>query len=376
MYVTVDNILGADDAVSSVISVVLMVAIVVILGAVVSVFALGIGESVDSTVPSANFEFEYESSGGEVTVTHSNGDSLSGSQVRFAGAATEQTSFGGTDWGTGEISAGDSATVKVDRGETLRVVWQADDGSGQTATLGEYEVPDEGLIHSISGIITGGDIQPDGNGLTVDVSSDIEQLQGGSAEARIFTDGTLYTTTTISGSGEQTLLSSSQTLYNTDYEVRAYETSNYNNEVGRFGPDKEPSSATIGGITGDINGGPWMNSDGKVSVSLSSIKSNDNGVGDDGGDVYVVVDDDDDLDQGGAEGDAGEAKGYVSETDTYVSFTFSGGDSDQANDHIYSDETMTVKIYDNESHYDNNPGSPLDTGTKKADEGGADFTRP
>jgi FlaG/FlaF family flagellin (archaellin) len=135
------NIRSADDAVSSVISVILMVGVVVILGAVVSVFALGFGESLDSTGPPASFEFKVLDTG-DIEVTHTSGATLNGDQLRFAGAAHEKTSFGGiTEW-SGEITAGDSATVNVKGGKTLRLIWQSPEAD-KTATLSEYNVPDD-----------------------------------------------------------------------------------------------------------------------------------------------------------------------------------------------------------------------------------------
>jgi len=50
-----------------------MVSIVVILGAVVSVFALGLTESVSETAPQAQFEFEFD---GNVTATDKDGNSV------------------------------------------------------------------------------------------------------------------------------------------------------------------------------------------------------------------------------------------------------------------------------------------------------------
>ena len=92
------DIRSAEDAVSPVISAILMVAITVILAAVVSVFALGLVESVDSTGPTASFEFEVLDTG-DIAVTHASGNTLNGDQLRFAGAALEQTSIGSiTEW--------------------------------------------------------------------------------------------------------------------------------------------------------------------------------------------------------------------------------------------------------------------------------------
>jgi len=62
-----------NQAVSPVIATILMVSIVVILGAVVSVFALGLTESVSETAPQAQFEFEFD---GNVTATDKDGNDV------------------------------------------------------------------------------------------------------------------------------------------------------------------------------------------------------------------------------------------------------------------------------------------------------------
>lgn len=134
------NILSANDAVSSVISVILMVGVVVILGAVLSVFALGMAEGVDNPAPSSSFEFKILDDG-DIEVTHASGDQLNGNQLRFAGAALEKTTTGSiTEWSGGDVTAGDLATVNVEANETLLLIWQSPD-SDETATLAEYDVP-------------------------------------------------------------------------------------------------------------------------------------------------------------------------------------------------------------------------------------------
>lgn len=129
-----------DAAVSPVISVILMVAIVVILGAVVSVFALSLGESATAPAPNADFEFETLEDG-DVRITHASGDALEGSQLRFAGAALEKTTFGSlNEWNGNTVTASDSATVNVKGGHTLRLIWQSSERDEAT-TLAEYDVP-------------------------------------------------------------------------------------------------------------------------------------------------------------------------------------------------------------------------------------------
>jgi flagellin-like protein len=140
-----------DRAVSPVIGVILMVAITVILAAVIGTFVLGLGDQVQSTTPQASFGF---STAGDVssadenlstvaqgpdmanmTITHESGDSIPSSNVNLTAGGTSKA------WvGSGDISAGDSNTVRVDRGDTLRVIYNSPD-SDTSSTLGKFEVP-------------------------------------------------------------------------------------------------------------------------------------------------------------------------------------------------------------------------------------------
>lgn len=132
----------SERGVSPVIGVIMMAAIAVILGSIVSVYGLGIAEGLSSPAPSANFEFEVLDDG-DVQATHAGGETLNGGQLRFAGAAHEKTSFGGiTEWSGSDVRAGDSATVNVKGGQTLRLIWQSPERD-RTATLAEYDVPDD-----------------------------------------------------------------------------------------------------------------------------------------------------------------------------------------------------------------------------------------
>jgi FlaG/FlaF family flagellin (archaellin) len=161
----------SDDAVSSVIGVILMVAVTVILAAVIATFVLGIGDGVSNTAPQASFEFNYEQNGGgsdELAITHSAGDTIAGENlnVTSTGAKTEDDDSAsvGTDVFTGTIEAGTTATVnnttfkrdsdsKVlsDAGgpdsklnlsaATVRVVY-IDSSSDSSATLGRWEGSD------------------------------------------------------------------------------------------------------------------------------------------------------------------------------------------------------------------------------------------
>lgn len=153
-----------EQAVSPVISVILMVAITVILGAVIATFVLGIGEDVTTETPAAGFTFEFDNDSSEVRVFHASGDEIDGDQLRFTGAAVEKTSFGSiTEWNGTDVTAGDVANVTVTGGETLRVAWRAESGS-ETAILGNFRVPaDAATVASISNIDTRNTYYTDGN---------------------------------------------------------------------------------------------------------------------------------------------------------------------------------------------------------------------
>ena len=127
-----------DDAVSPVIGVILMVAITVILAAVIATFVLGLGDSLSNTAPQASFNFDYDSTNTEVTVTHSGGDAIEDNRLTIRGDDGSGSSVS-QDWGTSgdDVTAGDSVTVGVnDNSWELSVVYNSEDG-GTSATLSE-----------------------------------------------------------------------------------------------------------------------------------------------------------------------------------------------------------------------------------------------
>ncbi|MCU4716728.1 type IV pilin N-terminal domain-containing protein [Halapricum hydrolyticum] len=147
-----------DDAVSPVIGVILMVAITVILAAVIATFVLGLGESVSSTAPQANFQEDYEadSSGGDLdftgsgssddgllTVTHTGGDKIDAENLYLAdGSDRSAWTSGSSSYTSGsEISAGNSITADVDSDDTVRVIW-SDDSEDSSAELSKWSGPD------------------------------------------------------------------------------------------------------------------------------------------------------------------------------------------------------------------------------------------
>jgi len=136
------QLLTDDDAVSPVIGVILMVAITVILAAVIASFVLGLGDST-STTPTADFNFDYDNTTKNVTVSHSTGDNIDADRVEVlidGDPAAVQFS--------GEISSGSSISFNetddstgITGGETIKVTWQSEDQES-SSTLSEYTVPD------------------------------------------------------------------------------------------------------------------------------------------------------------------------------------------------------------------------------------------
>jgi len=134
----VKQLFGSDDrAVSPVIGVILMVAVTVILAAVVSMLVLGMGQNVNNN-PQATFSFDYNSANHNVTITHDGGDTLDASRVSIL---NDNTSVNSIDpWSaSGKLAAGSSTAIKGYAGDTIKVVWQGN--NGETAVLATYQVP-------------------------------------------------------------------------------------------------------------------------------------------------------------------------------------------------------------------------------------------
>ncbi|WP_262176538.1 type IV pilin N-terminal domain-containing protein [Haloarcula laminariae] len=131
-----------DEAVSPVIGVILMVAITVILAAVIATFVLGLGDSLNSQAPQVSFDYQYDETSGELTITHGGGDPIDEAKVGVRGGNTDNSP--GVDWdgsgtvGDSDITAGDSYEYAAGSDDTVRIIWRAGPG-GATATLGVWE---------------------------------------------------------------------------------------------------------------------------------------------------------------------------------------------------------------------------------------------
>jgi FlaG/FlaF family flagellin (archaellin) len=138
-----------------------MVAVVVILAAVIGVFALGFTGETSDPGPQASFDFNYNPENGTVTVTHTNGDPIDGDQLRFGGdAVLEKQSFGNiSEWSGKEITAGSSATVNIRTNEPLQLVWEDDSGTDGTI-LREFVVPDGKWANAALPVVNEGNRDP------------------------------------------------------------------------------------------------------------------------------------------------------------------------------------------------------------------------
>lgn len=121
MKARIKQFLSEKRAVSPVIGVVLMVAVVVILAAVIGAFVLGLGGE-QGQAPQASFSYDAASD----TLTHSGGDTIDGADLYIATDGGDRSA-----WGTGDVQAGTSTTVTAT--DSVKVIY--DDGEGTSATL-------------------------------------------------------------------------------------------------------------------------------------------------------------------------------------------------------------------------------------------------
>lgn len=145
-----------DDAVSSVVSTILMVAITVILVAVIGSFVLNLGgAAVGDRHPTTSFSLTQSNvscppgnSVIGVTITHEGGDVIDMQQLSVTVGDSPAKDCGGSSvWsGSSKITAGDSVTVvKYGGGNTLTtgdrivVTWRSD-GGGKSFILTDYRV--------------------------------------------------------------------------------------------------------------------------------------------------------------------------------------------------------------------------------------------
>lgn len=133
-------LVNAEEAVSPVIGVVLIVAITVILAATVGTMALSMGETQD-TVPQSDFEFDWD--GGVLEITLSSGQAIREGRLYALREGHGRTAWAGTATGTVDgdtaVTSGNSwSWGTVIDSDTVRLVY--DDGE-RSATLAEWNGP-------------------------------------------------------------------------------------------------------------------------------------------------------------------------------------------------------------------------------------------
>ena len=135
---------------TSVMSLVLMVAISVVVAAVIATFALGMTEDVGEDAPSASFEVireDVDFSGATyniVFVSHKHGDKIDAENLHVTVNGKQAWDVAGIDDGTGRTVKPTERAGTLMAGKTLRVVYWPNDYTGFPLSNGE-------LIKSHSG---------------------------------------------------------------------------------------------------------------------------------------------------------------------------------------------------------------------------------
>lgn len=137
----VRRIFTDEDAVSSVIGVVLMVAVAVILAAAVGAFALGLAEDSTNKIPSASVEVTFGVDGGAdtVDVTLLGGDTLEKKHMAVAlegtviwddtGTSSDFATYDGKTWAGDQVESGETLGLKeqsataMQAGDQIKVIW-------------------------------------------------------------------------------------------------------------------------------------------------------------------------------------------------------------------------------------------------------------
>jgi FlaG/FlaF family flagellin (archaellin) len=144
----VRNLATDEAAVSSVIAVVLMVALTIVLAASVGVFVLGIGQEATNQAgtPNVKYATEYvnESGTGTLSISVKGGDTVKaenievivGGKTAWKDGSPEGEFSDGSGW-SAEIKSGDTLTLEADdpadvsAGDRLMIVWK----NGDTSTI-------------------------------------------------------------------------------------------------------------------------------------------------------------------------------------------------------------------------------------------------
>jgi flagellin-like protein len=127
-----------DRGVSPVIGVILMVAITVILAAVIAAFVLGLGDT-NSTAPSVTFDYDYDQTTDNVTVTMTGGESFDPARVEFQADGTDVAQSSGTSDNSGfPVGASTDASDSLTNNDVVQENSMNDDNTvsaGDSITL-------------------------------------------------------------------------------------------------------------------------------------------------------------------------------------------------------------------------------------------------
>lgn len=129
-----------DDAVSTVVGVVLLVGIAVVMMAAIGAFVLGFGPG--DAPPETEIQFYEEGGNVTITVVRPAGISADNLEIQLNGSKADTKA--NSTW-EDDLDRGDRTTVHDDDGSsiapgsTVSVIWRSPSG-GQTDLLGEYEV--------------------------------------------------------------------------------------------------------------------------------------------------------------------------------------------------------------------------------------------
>jgi FlaG/FlaF family flagellin (archaellin) len=144
----VRNLARDEAAVSSVIAVVLMVALTIVLAASVGVFVLGIGQEATSQAgtPNVKYATEYVNDTGKnatLSISVKGGDTVKVENLEviidgttaWKDGSNETGFLDGSGW-SGEVKSGDTLTIeagsnKINPGDRLMIVWK----TGDTSTI-------------------------------------------------------------------------------------------------------------------------------------------------------------------------------------------------------------------------------------------------
>jgi flagellin-like protein len=147
-----EQLLVNERVVSSVIGVVLMVAVTVILASVIAVSVFGTFDTSESP-PRTTFTFEYDEQTEKIEVLVVGGDQFDAEQVTFEGAGFGANETGeswasivrsnpGSTGTTTQVTGGDTVTLtQADSDYLLEVVWTAPD-SQSSSVIGSRAGPD------------------------------------------------------------------------------------------------------------------------------------------------------------------------------------------------------------------------------------------